>query len=634
VTFVLCLSLVLQLIAAVLALRLGREAGWARGWLFFAAALFLMAARRAVTLRNVIAGSVEPDVSAEFVAIGISILMLLGVAVLGPFLRSMRKAEGIVPQLLESAPDAMITADESDHITHVNGAAVRLLGYPRAELIGMEVGALAPERFREKHRQAFGRYFATPRSRIFPADADFHVLRKDGKEVPVEISIAPLETGSRKLVVGSLRDVSERRRAEAAIRESEGRYRSLIDDVLDNSSVGVCIVGPDRKVAWVNRSFAAFFGLDAKRTAGADAPELATRLASLVADPDGFRERLVAAYEENTRAEGFECHVLPGEGRWERWLEHRSQPIASGLYAGGRIDQYADITERKLAEQRIRQFVNIARNMQLGLLVYRLDDREDDRSLRLVIVNPAAERLLGLSKDEVLGRRIDEIFPELRARGTPALFAEVIRTGETMETSDFEYGDGRVLKSVWAFKAFPLPDESVGVVFESVSDRRRAEELVSNIAAGVAGAGGDDFFRSLVLYLAKSLGVEYAFVGELQDDNIACVAFCDHGEIRTDVAYAIDGTPCEEVTRGRLCCHADHVRERFPRSKLLHDMHAECYLGTPLFDAGGHPLGVMAVVGQRPLVDAATAERVLRIFAARAAAELERRRDRGVPTAS
>jgi PAS domain S-box-containing protein len=542
--------------------------------------------------------------------------------------------EDVVPQLLESAPDAMIAADESDRIAHVNGAAVRLLGYPRAELLAMDVGAIMPERFRQRHREGFSRFFASPRTRLFSAGEDMHVLRKDGTEVPVEISIAPLETGSRKLVVGALRDVSERRRAEAAIRESEGRYRSLIDDVLDNSSVGVCIVGPDRKVAWVNRAFTAFFGLDAKRTAGTDAPELAGRLAGLVEDPEGFRERLVAAYAENTRAEGFECRVLPGDGRWERWLEHRSQPISSGLYAGGRIDQYADITERKLAEQRIRQFVNIARNMQLGLLVYRLDDRADDRSLRVVIVNPAAERMLGIPKDEILGRRIDEVFPALRAKGTPALFADVIRTGSTRETSDFEYGDGRVLRNIWAFKAFPLPDESVGVVFESVTALRRAEELVSNIAAGVADARGDDFFRSLVLYLARSLGVECALVGVLErEGEVSCVAFCENGKVRTDVRYALDGTPCEQVTAGRMCCHPDGVRARFPRDRMLEEMGAECYLGAPLVDALGRPLGLIAVIGRRPLADPATAESVLRIFAARAVAELERRRDRSVPTA-
>jgi PAS domain-containing protein len=385
----------------------------------------------------------------------------------------------------------------------------------------------------------------------------------------------------------------------------------------------------------VNRGFTAFFGLQSKEAVGADALDLAGRLAPFVEQSEAFRERLAAAYSDGTRSESFECRILPAEGRWERWLDYRSQPIASGLYAGGRIEQYADITERKLAEQRIRQFVNIARSMQLGLLVYRLDDRADDRSLRVVIVNPAAERLLGIPKDDLLGRRIDDVFPALRAHGIPALFAEVIRTGATREARDFEYGDDRVLKNVWAFKAFPLPDESVGVVFEAVTARRRSEELVNNIALGVADARGDDFFRSLVLYLAKSLGLEYALVGELEGARtVATVAYCAHGKVQEDpVRYALEGTPCEAVVAGQLCCHVDGVQARFPRDKMLVEMRAECYLGTPLFDSAGCPLGLIAVIGERPLADPATAESVLRIFAARAAAELERRRDHGAPAA-
>lgn len=633
-TLLLCFSLLLQLGAAALALRLARSTGRLYGWLLVAAALLLMAARRAVTLRGAFAGTVTPDLPAELVAIAISVLMVAGVALLGRFLRSAGRGEDVVPQLLESAPDAMIVADESDRIVLVNAAAVRLLGYARGELAAMRITDLMPDRFRARHVEAFRRYFESPRARLFPAAADLHVRRKDGTEVPVEISVAPLETGRRKLVVGAMRDVSERRRAETALRESEGRYRSLIDDVLDNSSIGVCILDAARKVVWVNRAFTGFFALQAREAVGADARELAGRLAASVEDSAGFRERLVAAYADNTRVESFECRVLPADGRWERWLEHRSQPIATGLYEGGRIDQYTDITERKLAEQRIRQFVNIARNMQLGLLVYRLDDRKDDRSLRLVIVNPAAERLLGIPKDDLLGRRIDEIFPALRGHGIPAIFAEVIRTGATREMEDFDYGDDRVLRNVWAFKAFPLPDESLGVVFESVTAQRRTEALVNNIAAGVADAHGDDFFRSLVVSLAKSLGLEYALVGELDSPrSVRGVAFCAHGTVSTDLRYALEGTPCEGVVHGELCCHPERVQERFPKDRMLADMRAECYVGAPLLDAAGRALGLIAVIGERRLADPPTAENVLRIFAARAASELERRRDRGAPAA-
>ncbi|MFI5402707.1 MAG: PAS domain S-box protein [Planctomycetota bacterium] len=633
-TYLLGLSLLLQLGAAVLAFRLARGAGRARAWLLVSAALLLMAARRAVTLAGVLRGDVVPELPTELIAVGISLLMLAGVGSLGPIFRSARREEDVVPQLLESAPDAMIVADESDRIVLVNAAAVRLLGYSRRELTGMEVSEIMPERFRARHIEAFRRFYQSPRSRLFPAAADLHARRKDGAEVPVEISIAPLDAGRRRLVVAAVRDVSERRRAEAARLESEGRYRSLIDDVLDNSSVGVCILDAAKKVVWVNRAFTGFFAIQSRDAVGADARELAGRLASAFDQGAGIRARLVAAYEGNTGVESFECRVLPSEGRLERWLEHRSQPIDTGLYEGGRIDQYTDITERRLAEQRIRQFVDIARNMQLGLVVYRLDDRGDDRSLRLVIANPAAERLLGIPKDELLGRRIDDVFPALRVHGIPALFAGVIRTGTTREMRDFDYGDDRVLKNLWSFKAFPLPDDSVGVVFESVTVQRRAEEMVTNIAAGVADAQGDDFFRSFALYLAKSLGVEYALVGELEDGgSIHAVAFASHGKVSAGVRYALAGTPCEHVVGGQLCCHPDRVQQRFPEDAMLRDLRAECYLGTPLFDAAGRTLGLVAVIGERPLPDPPTAENVLRIFAVRAAAELERRRDRAAPAA-
>jgi PAS domain S-box-containing protein len=628
----LVVSLLLQLIAVGLALRLARAAGRPRGWLFIAGAILLMAARPAVTLVGVIDGRVEPDLQAELVAVGISLLMVLGVASLGPVLRSAQRADVLVPQLLESAPDAMLVADERNRIVLVNAAAVRLLGYTRAELAGMDLTQLMPERYRSRHLEGFRRYLQNPRTRLFPGALDLRFLHRDGAEVPVEISVAPLETGRERLVVGALRDMRERQRAEEALRDSEGRYRSLIDDVLDNSSAAVCILDRDRKVVWVNRAFTGFFALDPRDAVGADAAELAGRLASLVEDGDAFRDRLVRSYADNTRADSFECRVLAAEGRWERWLEHRSQPIGSGLYEGGRIDQYADITERKLAELRLRQFVDIARSMQLGLIVYRMDDRADDRSLRLVIVNPAAERLLGIPKDDLLGGRIDDLFPELRARGLPALFAEVIRTGKTREMRDFEYADNRVLRNVWAFKAFPLPDDSVGVVFESVAAQRRAEDLVNNIAAGVAGAQGDDFFRSLVLYLARSLGAEYALVGELEGRRfVRGVAFCDHDKVGGEVRYDLRGTPCAEVVEGRLCCHPDRVQEHFPDDRMLVEMDARSYLGTPLFDSAGRPLGLIAVIGKQPLADPPTAESVVRIFAARAAAELERRRDLGAP---
>lgn len=144
----------------------------------------------------------------------------------------------------------------------------------------------------------------------------------------------------------------EQRRADEARRESEARYRSLSDDVMESSAVGMLIIGKDGKVAWANRAAHRYFGLPADSATGADHRQLlGTKLKGAVEDGPAFERIVLSTYEDNTYHEVFHCHVLPGPGRRERWLEHSSQPINLGLYAGGRIEHYTDITELKSAER-------------------------------------------------------------------------------------------------------------------------------------------------------------------------------------------------------------------------------------------------------------------------------------------
>jgi hypothetical protein len=78
---------------------------------------------------------------------------------------------------------------------------------------------------------------------------------------------------------------------------------------------------------------------------------VSAKLKPAVEDGEGFERIVLATYEDNTYNEVFHCHILAGPGRRERWLEHCSQPINLGLYAGGRIEHYTDITELKSAER-------------------------------------------------------------------------------------------------------------------------------------------------------------------------------------------------------------------------------------------------------------------------------------------
>lgn len=151
----------------------------------------------------------------------------------------------------------------------------------------------------------------------------------------------------------------ERHRAEEALRKREEEYRSLIDDVFDNSTVAVFILDENCNVVWINEATEEYFGLKRDDVVGKDKRVLIREVICYIFDETAqCVDTLLSDYENNTFTESsFICHVTadPASGRQERWLEHWSQKIRSGRYAGGRIEQYTDITLHKRTEMAERE---------------------------------------------------------------------------------------------------------------------------------------------------------------------------------------------------------------------------------------------------------------------------------------
>src|SRR5687768_13854216 len=103
--------------------------------------------------------------------------------------------------------------------------------------------------------------------------------------------------------------------------------------------------------------------------------------------------------------------------------------------------------------------------------------------------------------------------------------------------------------------------------------------VLAEIVAGT-GAAGQAFFDSLVLCLSRALGTRYAFVGELTSpESVRTVGLCRDGALQPPLEYGLAGTPCADVTRGRVCYYPSRVAELFPEDALLRELGASSYLG-------------------------------------------------------
>ena len=138
-----------------------------------------------------------------------------------------------VKRVLEVAPDAMVIADQKGGIVLVNGQAERLFGYGSQELLGQSVDILVPDSLRHEHGRHRDAFRAQARTRPMGSGLELFGRRKDGSVFPVEISLSPIEDANGFFVTASIRDISDRKKAQEALRLSEERFRLLVAEVKD-----------------------------------------------------------------------------------------------------------------------------------------------------------------------------------------------------------------------------------------------------------------------------------------------------------------------------------------------------------------------------------------------------------------
>lgn len=322
------------------------------------------------------------------------IFILVGFSIYAQII--MNKLNGIAKEystLFENAPDAIFIADcESGIITNANPAASQLLLRPHNEIIGLHQTQLHPKLMNDDSTKIFNLQIEQNRKKKKKQAIEHVVIRSDGIEVPVEILAKTVDIGDRSIIQGIFRNITERKKIEKALKESEERYRSVVED----SPGLLCRFEPGGIITFINDAYCKYFNKDQQELIG-------KTFFSLIPEQD--RERVAANINSLTLdapVQTHEHHVISSDGqtRWQRWTNRALFDNNGQIFAYQSFGE--DITDLKEAEQKILKLSSAVEQSIDGIAI-------SDMEPRFEYVNDAYARMHGYTSEEMVGMMVADI---------------------------------------------------------------------------------------------------------------------------------------------------------------------------------------------------------------------------------
>jgi PAS domain S-box-containing protein len=387
---------------------------------------------------------------------------------------TLRKSEAKYRSLVEQSTQGIVIAQGSiPHMVFVNSVMAKILGYTVEELTSLSPQQTSCLVHPDDRELFFGRYIERLEGRPAPPRYEVRGIRKDGTIVWLELSSARIEYDGQPAVQAIFTDITERKKTEQTLKESEEKYRDLVELASD----GIVAVNVEGIITSVNRSFLTLVGYDSEEEiVGKPFTKLTTMQ---IEDIPKFQEMFKSLMKGESSAPSEFLYVWrDGTNRWAE--VHPSLMIKDGHPVGVQAIM-RDVTERKNAEMLTRESQQKFEQLFMGIpeaAVY-VDPNE-----MVLNVNPRFTELFGYSFDEIKGKFLDDFLAPEDRKQEALMLAQKGREECLYHETVRKNKKGSLIPVALSSAPIVLQGQHAGdiVLYKDITERKKAEEQKDRLA--------------------------------------------------------------------------------------------------------------------------------------------------------